>query len=46
MHKKIQGVQKKVYDVEEKCLRNSEMLFDGVFLYIHIFTSSQEVKVF
>ena len=33
-------------DLEEKCLRNSKMCFDGVFLSTYIFTSSQEARAF
>ena len=42
----IQGGPKKSLqcDLEEKCLRNSEIFFDGVFLSTYIFTSSQKVR--
>ena len=34
----LQGGPKKVDDLEEKCLRNSKIFFDGVFLstYTHL----------
>ena len=43
---KLQGGPKKSlwWDLKEKCLENSKMFFDGVFL--SIFTSSQEVRAF
>ena len=46
IHLYIQGGPKKSLwiDLEEKCLRNSKMFVDGVFLSIHIFTSCQEVR--
>ena len=49
MHKRyIQGGPKKKFinrSREEKCLKNSKILFDGVF-FSYIFTSSQEVGAF
>ena len=37
VHLHIQGGPKKTLlcDLEEKCLRNSKIFFDGVFLYIY-----------
>ena len=43
----IKGGPKKVrIDLEENYLKNPKKKFDGVFLSIHILTSSQKVRAF
>ena len=48
LHIHYTGLPKKSLwcDLEEKCLRNSKFFFNGVFLSLYIFTSSQEVRAF